>query len=450
LPVKRATGLTTAAARTVLVPLPESGGRAELVARRLGEAIRFGLIADGDRLPAEPALAAQLGVSTVTLREALTTLRAQGLITTRRGRGGGSFARTPADQAEPLRRFGAAELRDLGDQRGAVLGAAAKLAAERAQPDEVHQLEQQLVRLRGADGARERRRASTELTVAVAAAAQSPRLTHEEARLRSELGDLLEAGDPELLGALVAAIGAGEAERARALAERHVRAETRRLIELRLLAPEAAGPLEDLAEELARVLAALEDLGARFAALRAVRREDLAPLRETILAVIAGHEELVTGAGVITAPGLLADAPRWLEWWWLGAGGPEALRVNLDPAAPDFYDYTTADWYETPRRTGRPWMSGPYVDYLCTNAYAVTLAVPCGELGIAAADVLVASLERRVAPALAALGRPAALTNAAGRVIAANSAAVAPGQRLALDGARTRSAPVPGWRVVDL
>jgi DNA-binding FadR family transcriptional regulator len=447
LPVKHAIGLTTALARTVLVPLEESGGRAELVARRLGDAIRVGLVRDGERLPAEAELAAQLGVSTVTLREALTSLRAQGLITTRRGRGGGSFVRAPADLRERLGRFGTAELRDLGDQRAAIVGTAARLAAERAQPDEIEELERRLERLRTAG---ERRRATAELMLSLAAAAQSPRLTHEEARLRAEVGDLLEAGDAGVLGELVAAVARGDGERARALAERHVRGETERLIELRRLLP-AAGRLEDVAEELERVFTGLEGLGAQFAELVAggARREDLAPLRATILALIETHGGLVTGAGVITAPGLLADAPRWLEWWWTGArGGLEALRVNLDPAAPDFYDYTAADWYATPRRTGRPALSGPYVDYACTNEYAVTLGVPCGELGVAAADVLVANLERRVAPALAALGRPVALTNAAGRVIAANTASVVPGQRV--DTARAAPAPVRSWLLVDV
>src|SRR5262249_57906050 len=141
LSVKRRTsstvGLTTAAARTVLAPLEESGGRAELIARRLGEAIRVGLILDGEKLPPESDLAARFGVSTVTLREALTILREQGLVSTRRGRRGGSFAHAPADPTEPLRRFSVNDLRDLADQRGAISGAAARLAAERAVPEEV-------------------------------------------------------------------------------------------------------------------------------------------------------------------------------------------------------------------------------------------------------------------------------------------------------------------------
>ena len=62
-------GLTTATARTILGIGPTSG-RAEQVAQRLGEAIRLGLILDGERLPSEVQLAEQLGIATVTLRAA--------------------------------------------------------------------------------------------------------------------------------------------------------------------------------------------------------------------------------------------------------------------------------------------------------------------------------------------------------------------------------------------
>ena len=88
--------LTTVRARTLFTPL-DTGGRADTVTRRLAQAIRLGLLLDGERLPAESQLAGQLGVSTVTLREALATLRTMGLVETRRGRGGGSFVRAPDD-----------------------------------------------------------------------------------------------------------------------------------------------------------------------------------------------------------------------------------------------------------------------------------------------------------------------------------------------------------------
>jgi DNA-binding FadR family transcriptional regulator len=239
-------GLTTVAVRAILAPPPEPTGRADLVAHRLSHAIRLGLILDGERLPPESQLAEQLGVSTVTLREALAGLRQQGLVTTRRGRGGGTFVRAPADLAEGLgrrlRQFTAQDLRDLGDHRGAVSGMAARLAAERALPEEIDGLARQVERLRAAATMSERRRADTQFTIEVAAAAQSPRLTSEELRLRGEVGDLLwlqldEHDHEESVRArhqLVEAIACRDAVLARELAERHVAADTVRLLQLRL------------------------------------------------------------------------------------------------------------------------------------------------------------------------------------------------------------------------
>src|SRR5919197_1089270 len=147
-------GLTTVGARTILAPPEEPAGRADMVAHRLGQAIRLGLILDGERLPPEARLAEQMGVSTVTLREALAVLREQGLITTRRGRGGGTFVRAPEDLTralvQRLRRLTTHELRDLGDHRSAISGRAAWLAAERALPEEVASLARQVERLRAA------------------------------------------------------------------------------------------------------------------------------------------------------------------------------------------------------------------------------------------------------------------------------------------------------------
>jgi hypothetical protein len=206
----------------------------------------------------------------------------------------------------------------------------------------------------------------------------------------------------------------------------------------------AAEVLGDVLDQLENVFGALDTLAQRLDELaaggRTLYRDDLASLRPTIFDVLAAHRDLVTGTGVIAAPNLLRDAPRWLEWWWTGsAGTPEPLRVNLDPGAPDFYDYTTADWYVTPERTGTRRMAGPYVDFLCTNEYTLTLSTPVRHegrlLGMAAADVLVSSLERRVLPVLTSIGHPVVLAGADGRVIASNSPHWAPGLRVATDAA---------------
>jgi len=238
--------LATVRARTLFAPL-EAGGRAETVARRLVQAITLGLLLDGERLPAESQLARQFRVSPVTLREALAMLRDMGLVETRRGRHGGAFVRAPASAQEAqveamLRLLSVHELRDIGDHRAAVAGAAARLAAQRAQDGDVATLREHTGRLHAAQSRTERRRADARIHIEIAAAAQSPRLTQEEMSLWSEVGDLvwLPVADGQTAAiadehdAIVAAIARHDAGQARALTEQHVLAETARLVDLRL------------------------------------------------------------------------------------------------------------------------------------------------------------------------------------------------------------------------
>jgi DNA-binding FadR family transcriptional regulator len=179
----------------VFAPL-EAAGRVELVSRRLTDAIALGLLRDGEQLPSEAELAASLGVATVTVREALSALRQQGLVETRRGRGGGSFVRSPDDPAAALLRsrleeLSLSELRDLCDHYAAVAGAAARLAADRASEDEIARLRAAAEVMDRAVDAGQRRRAEGTFHIEVVAAAQSARLTREEIRLQNEVGPLL-------------------------------------------------------------------------------------------------------------------------------------------------------------------------------------------------------------------------------------------------------------------
>jgi len=508
-------GLTTAAARAVLSRRTTAGGLvagavsslAGQVAQRLREAIQLGILLDGERLPPEAKLAEQLGVSTVTLREALAVLREQGLVTTRRGRGGGTFV-TAADLdsalGRRLRELSVAQLRDLGDHRGAIAAMTAQLAASRALPSELADLEGQLDRLRMARGASDRRRAAQQFAVAIAAAAQSPRLLAEEVRLSAEVGDLLwlQASDDDHRAAvatrarLLAAIAARDAVEAAEVARQQVGAETARLAELRLrayrLPPAEVGPsalpvagpltaasrrsrghvaspvpqahgrstLGEVGQSLERLFQVLERLGGQLAELAAatpgsLERDDLGQLRPAIFDLLDRHRDLASGAGVILAPDLLTDAPRWLEWWWITpAGSPEQLRVNLDPAAPDFFDYTTAAWYAAADQLGTAQATGPYVDYFCTGEYTITLSVPVRAggsfLGVAAADVLVSRLEGEVLPALLAAGRPVALTSPEGRVIAATTEGLLPGERGPASSATVTPSPLGRWCLAEI
>lgn len=233
------------ARRAVFAPLDDGAMRSEAVVRRLGGAIALGIIVDGEQLPSEQTLAASLNVSTVTLRDALSDLRARGLVATRRGRGGGSFVRTSEEALTELsrgrlRELAGTDLRELGDLRSAVSGAAARLAAERATTGEVERLRETLGRLAGATGGTARRRIESRYFIDVAAAAQSVRLTREEIELQFELGQVLwgvgpAEADPgataESHAMVVDAIEARDGDRARSLTEEHVALVTERLVE---------------------------------------------------------------------------------------------------------------------------------------------------------------------------------------------------------------------------
>jgi GntR family transcriptional regulator, transcriptional repressor for pyruvate dehydrogenase complex len=236
-----------------------AAGRADEVVQRVSQAIQLGLFVDGEQLPPETEFAAQLGVSAMTLRESLATLRQQGLVETRRGRTGGTFVRRPATPPvgllrERLRGMTTGTLRDLADEQFAVSGAAAKLAAARASGTDVRRLHTLVRHLSGASSLGSRIRADSRFHIEVARTSQSERLTHLEVELQTRLGELLwlppetaalppgtaagELLDPaaaaEEHAAIAAAIAAEDGDLARGLAERHVEANLRRLTALRL------------------------------------------------------------------------------------------------------------------------------------------------------------------------------------------------------------------------
>ncbi|MFJ4064300.1 FadR/GntR family transcriptional regulator [Pseudomonas sp. NPDC089996] len=223
-------------------------GRTDEVARRLVEAIELGMFAEGQQLPSESELALQLGVATVTLREALVVLRQRGLIETRRGRNGGSFVCAPVELPEALllqrlRDMSGPDLRDLGDEQTAISGTAARLAARRSSPEQQARIAQHIETLSQASSRLARHRADARFHIEVAAAAQSLRLTSAEMRLQSEVGELLwmeAAGGSDVTvvehehRAILEALVAGDAVLAGALAEAHVSRGIKRLISLRL------------------------------------------------------------------------------------------------------------------------------------------------------------------------------------------------------------------------
>lgn len=135
---------------------------------------------------------------------------------------------------------------------------------------------------------------------------------------------------------------------------------------------------------------------------------------------------IVIGAGFVCAPRTLSDQEFGFQWWETAPGGPPTqLFISLDPASESFLDYTRQSWFTVPRDTGRRHITGPYVDYLCTDEYTLTFTIPVRRqgsfAGVVGADVYVREFERALRPVLRPLGSRAALVNAQGRVIVSNS-----------------------------
>ena len=90
----------------VLRPVREGNAFEETVERLL-TIIKLGMVGPGERFPAERELAAQLGVSRRTLRDAIGELQRAGYVQSRRGRFGGTFITyiRPAPDVTELRRL---------------------------------------------------------------------------------------------------------------------------------------------------------------------------------------------------------------------------------------------------------------------------------------------------------------------------------------------------------
>ncbi len=76
-------------------PTPDGAPVHASIARWLTELIGRGELVPGDKLPREDAFAASLGVSRMTLRQALATLGGTGTLERKSGRNGGTFVREP-------------------------------------------------------------------------------------------------------------------------------------------------------------------------------------------------------------------------------------------------------------------------------------------------------------------------------------------------------------------
>jgi GntR family transcriptional repressor for pyruvate dehydrogenase complex len=210
-----------------------TGNAFEETVERLLEGIKLGVYAPGDRLPAERELTRRLGVSRITLREALRELATAGYVQTKRGRFGGTFViRQPEP---PSLAVAAADMGDFLDdaltfRRVVETGAAEMAARATLSQRQREELADCLASVHSA-GSSGYRAADTRLHLAIADAAGSPQLTASVVEARVRLVDLLNA-IPMLSKNLdhanvqharvVHAILAGDPDRARRAMEEHV------------------------------------------------------------------------------------------------------------------------------------------------------------------------------------------------------------------------------------
>lgn len=216
----------------------------------MSEAIGAGRFAPGDRLPAEQQLAADFGVSRPVVREAISRLRQEGLVSSQQGRG--AFVTEPAQQGifriSPECFAKRRKLVELLELRTGVEADAVALAARHRTTAELATMQRELARMNaadalGRDGADERVAAENAFYAAVARAAGNEYVTtflrmistQVELHLSSVIVKNAIAAEcgPAVLEeheAVLAAIEARDAEAARLAARRHFASAAARLV----------------------------------------------------------------------------------------------------------------------------------------------------------------------------------------------------------------------------
>ncbi len=194
-----ATGVGNEADLSGVVLRPVRGHHAfESCVEQLATAIRLGAFPHGCSLPPERELAERMGVSRATLREAIAALRTAGMVSTTRGRSGG----TVVEHTPQAPRRGALKNRD--ERRPALLDSlvfrrvvepgACHLAASRRLTDEQrHLLTTSLKEVAGAPDTASYRQADSRLHLALATVTESPLIVTAVTQCQADLHDMLEA-----------------------------------------------------------------------------------------------------------------------------------------------------------------------------------------------------------------------------------------------------------------
>jgi GntR family transcriptional repressor for pyruvate dehydrogenase complex len=137
-------------AHKAAAPVKTSEGGTEQVVGHVRALIESGSLRPGDRLPAERDLAVEVGVSRPTVRAGLRALAAMGVVQSRHGSGTYIPEGPPTLGSEPLRFLAALHgftREEMFEARRILEVGAAGLAAERATPDEIATIAEEVASL---------------------------------------------------------------------------------------------------------------------------------------------------------------------------------------------------------------------------------------------------------------------------------------------------------------
>lgn len=193
-------------------------------------------------------------------------------------------------------------------------------------------------------------------------------------------------------------------------------------------------------EFFSSLLAQLESwargMGSAFEDFGSPSRAQIDAVIQPMAEAMLDRKELpLVGAGFVAAHNVLSDA-EWHMAWWQGAAQERLLMLTMESAGET---YSRREWFTVPMETGRGHITGPYVDFLCTDEYTLTLSVPVWAegkfVGIAGVDMFVESVEELLMGELENIDSRATLINGSGRVILSVEPQLAAGRLL-----------VPGWK----
>lgn len=147
--------------------------------------------------------------------------------------------------------------------------------------------------------------------------------------------------------------------------------------------------------------------------------ESLAAAIESTVQQIMDRRADLHGAGFVVAPGAIADRDLYLAWW---QDTDRRFLGEARSATGEVLDYTRQPWYRAPVATGADHVTGPYVDYVCTDEYVVTVTSPVHDadgrlVGVAGADLLAATVEDWALSLLRNVGGRATLIGTTGRAV---------------------------------